>query len=121
MNVTDYWDGWRVNPDWPRYLHECFQGSYLSQGNNYCSIGRLIVQHRGGIETNGWGSRRVPDVWDAYRDYYPGLPIWESFFGTYLYQNLDRFAGGMGRLLISNRGGSAPETIGSRYRTICTQ
>ena len=185
MNVTDFWDGISNNPGNPVFeghRHECFQGSYLSQRNNYCSIGRLIVQNRGGIETNGWGSRyldynyrdeehtnrvnpvwceshldvqtdraqekyfpgiagiafinhvseihwistrggsrNTSDCWDAYRDYYPGLPIWENFFGTYLYQNLDRFAGGMGRLLISNRGGTGPDTIGSRYRTIYTQ
>ena len=68
------------------------------------------MSHRG-------GSRSIPDVWDAYRDYYPGLPIWENLCGTFLSQILDRFAGGMGRLLISNRGGTEPETRGSRDRT----
>ena len=179
MNVTDFWDGIRdhlENPVFEHCKHECFQGSYLSQRNNWCSIGRLVVQNRGGVETNGWGSRyldynyrdeeytnrvnpvwreshldiqtdreqgkyypgiagiafinriseihwtsrrggsrRIPDAWDGYRDYYPGLPIWENLFGTYLYQFIDQHAGGMGRLLISNRGGTEPGSRGSRY------
>ena len=92
-----------------------------TQGKYFPAIaGIVFINHVAEIRWKSYrgGSRSsIPDCWDAYRDYYPGLPIWENFFGTYLYQNLDRFAGGMGRLLISNRGGTGPETIGSRDRT----